>query len=253
MSTEVDNISERLEHFVMAAPATPPASPPERKATSSGARSSAPLNPAKLFDDIGTRYDEAFADRTQQNRSIEWVLDTITPNASVLDVGCGPGSVTSKINNAGHNVLGIDVSSVMVSAAKQKVPGAKFEQVDFRDFYVAGDTYDAIVMQFALIAGVSRSQILEAFSKVHWMLKSGGLFAYASVAVSGDRVKTQFLGRPIVASAFSTEETVQWLKDVGFEIVEKYEDQYQAKHVDGLCAPEDVTPEPHVYICARKK
>lgn len=245
MSKDLTEIAGRLSKVSMSAP-TPP---PEQSSPSPSLKS---LRPAELFDDIGTKYEDAFANRTQQDRAVDWLISCLPRNARVLDVGCGPGRVAARVSKAGHKVLGIDVSEVMVKAAKKRVPDATFERVDYQDFFTPGETYDGIVMQFALIVSISRAQLIEAFSKVFSMLKRGGVFAYASVAVSGESVPTKFLGRPIVASTFTTDETVQWLKNVGFEIVEHYEDRYQPKWVEGLCSADEVTPEPHVYVCAKK-
>jgi len=47
-----------------------------------------------------------------------------------LDVGCGPGLVTSLAAARGFEALGVDPSAAMVEAARSHTPGAYFEHDD---------------------------------------------------------------------------------------------------------------------------
>jgi len=54
------------------------------------------------------------------------------PNASVLDVGCGDGSILPFLKNAGADIssyTGIDLSSQMIRLAKEKYPKSQFLKV----------------------------------------------------------------------------------------------------------------------------
>jgi trans-aconitate methyltransferase len=56
------------------------------------------------------------------------------PGESILDLGCGTGDLTNIIQQRGADVIGIDSSSEMIAAAKQKYPSLIFFQMDARDF-----------------------------------------------------------------------------------------------------------------------
>lgn len=79
--------------------------------------------------------------RTADN-SAAYLLPYLTPGADLLDVGCGPGSLT--IDLAGRiapgRVLGIDVSASVVAEATAAAEAAGGGNVDFRvgDFRSAG-------------------------------------------------------------------------------------------------------------------
>ena len=210
------------------------------------------LTTAELFDDIGERYDDAFEDRTEQMKSLEWMLSNLPPGSKTLDIGCGPGTIVATISERGHDALGIDVSPVMVSAAQKKAPLARFEVADFVSWSAAPGTFDGITMYFALIPNVSQQDIRDAVAKVHTMLKNGGLFVYASVAVSGEKVSTQFLGRPTIGSSFNVEETVDMIRKAGFQVEDSSDFVFQPKWIEGLCRPEEAAAEPHVFVCSRK-
>ena len=54
----------------------------------------------------------------------------------ILDVGCGTGHLTAQIAETGAKVLGIDRSAEMISQAKEKYPGLRFEVMDATEITV---------------------------------------------------------------------------------------------------------------------
>jgi ubiquinone/menaquinone biosynthesis C-methylase UbiE len=86
--------------------------------------------------------------RTVEN-SAAYVADRFVPGAKVLDVGCGPGTITVDVARrvAPGRVLGIDPSSAVVEAARADAGGV--DNVEFRtgDVYaldLADDTFDVV-------------------------------------------------------------------------------------------------------------
>ncbi len=76
--------------------------------------------PEELFDSIGPAYEIAFAGLQPQLDSINWILHQIRDQrpANVLDLGCGTGRpVCSAFADAGQDVLGVDISGIMLSDA----------------------------------------------------------------------------------------------------------------------------------------
>jgi SAM-dependent methyltransferase len=70
-------------------------------------------------------------------RSLWWdVLEPIVPAppALVADLGCGTGSLSVLMAERGHNVIGVDVSPVMLSRAREKAARSGVEVV-----FVVGD------------------------------------------------------------------------------------------------------------------
>ena len=53
------------------------------------------------------------------------------PNATVLDLGFGTGTLTAKLYEHGHPIYGQDFSSKMIDLAARKMPGAYLYQGDF--------------------------------------------------------------------------------------------------------------------------
>ncbi|KAI1608113.1 methyltransferase type 12 [Exophiala viscosa] len=129
--------------------------------------SSQRLDAEALFDSVGQAYESAFADCSAQRASVTWLLERLPPQASVLDIGCGTGRpVCSSMAAAGHIVLGIDVSGVMIAAATRNVPEASFEKIDIKDFEPAngrhGENMDIAWMGRPIVASsLSSEEVLE--------------------------------------------------------------------------------------------
>ncbi|KAK0630437.1 S-adenosyl-L-methionine-dependent methyltransferase [Bombardia bombarda] len=124
-----------------------------------------PLPAEAVYDAIGPAYQDAYAG----------VADKLA--ASILDIGCGTGvPVCRLLADAGHDVLGIDISAAMLAAARERVPhaNAHFEKCDIRDFDRPDGSFDAASAYFSLIMGLSQEEIRGAWRKVFGLLKGAG-------------------------------------------------------------------------------
>lgn len=89
---------------------------------------------AAVFDALGAEYERAFAASAAHRESLERLLADLAPGSRVLDVGSGTGRPTARtLADAGHRVLGVDVSPVMTALAARQVPTAEFRCADARD------------------------------------------------------------------------------------------------------------------------
>jgi ubiquinone/menaquinone biosynthesis C-methylase UbiE len=214
-----------------------------------------------LFDEVSTGYEEAFADCQPIYHAIKWVLSelesaNIKP-AKIVDIGCGTGRpVCSALAEAGHDVLGTDISASMIEEARKRVPlpNAAFQKLDTRDFNPPSESFDAVTLTFSLIAGVSQDDIRQTMGKLYRILKPGGLLVFSTVPVEGNNVDIVWMGRPVTVSSLSPADNLEGLKKVGFEIVKSEETVYKPAKASsiGLCKEEEVWEEPHLWVYARK-
>lgn len=210
---------------------------------------------AETFDSVGPAYEDAFAGHTEQAASIDWLLSTLTTKpARILDIGCGTGRpVCSRLADAGHSVLGIDISGAMLEAARERVPKAEFQQLDYRDFKAEPASFDAITIYFSMIAGVTQDDIKEAFKQVYSWLKPGGLFVFATVAIDANNVEVKWMGRPVTVSSLAPEAAVAAIKDAKFEVVRENVSTFTPKAAEvGICSKDDVWEELHLFVYAKK-
>lgn len=217
-----------------------------------------PLSAEAAFDDIGPAYESAFAGMPLQADSIKWIISQLEQSqikpAKVLDVGCATGRpVCADLAAAGHDVLGIDVSSAMLDAARKNVPSAKFEQIDARDFSAPPATFDAITVYYSLIASITQDEIRQCIQKIYDWLKPGGLFVFMTVPIDANNIEIRWMGRRLTASGLASEDVVDWIRRVGFEVVHDAISKFTPKAVEaGICGPEDVLEEETQIVYAKK-
>ena len=240
-----------------------------------------PRDPQKLWDSIGPAYEDAFAGLTPQLKSLHWILSQLsssphTPDTSAntgtdpkahrakfLDIGCGTGRpVCSTLAAAGHDVLGIDISSEMIGAARERVPEARFEVADLRVWTppgtkgddIGGGGFDVITAYLSLIC-MSRSEIKDTISNIHAWLKPGGFFVFATVPSEANEETITWLGREMVVSGFTVEEIKRLFEDeIGFEVLRFEESKFLPTAVEaGLVEREENNwAEAHLFVYARK-
>ena len=70
--------------------------------------------------------------RTAEN-SCAYLLPHLRPDMAVLDVGCGPGSITADLAGRVASVLGVDSSGEAIAAARADHPGIEFRVADLFD------------------------------------------------------------------------------------------------------------------------
>ena len=128
--------------------------------------------------------NNAFSQRTPEVFSTH-LLPHLKPDFHILDIGCGPGSITIGLANLvprGH-VIGLDVSSMSLKEAREAAESAKLQNIEF----VQGDVYelsaifksrqekfDVIHMHQSLLYFPSPVQRLR---EMRQLLKEGGILA----------------------------------------------------------------------------
>jgi SAM-dependent methyltransferase len=93
------------------------------------------------------------------------------PGETILDVGCGDGTLTQKIREAGASVVGIDNSLSMVAAAKARGIDARI--MDAADLRFS-EAFDAVFSNATLHWVLDKERAARA---IWFALKPGGRFA----------------------------------------------------------------------------
>lgn len=161
---------------------------------------------------------------------------------------------------AGHEVKSIDISPVMVAAARERVPGAVFEEGDARSFEPPGEEkgkLDAVTAFSSFIAGVSHADIINLPKRVHDWVKSGGLFVSGWVIppnLMAEILEHKWIGYDVVVSILPNEELTDVINDAGFDIADAVEAVYKPKATElDICKDGEVWEKPQLFICARRK
>ncbi|GAA3114802.1 class I SAM-dependent methyltransferase [Streptomyces rectiviolaceus] len=206
---------------------------------------------AEAFDAIGQHYDDAFPHKDGQLAAGRRLADALAPGSRVLDLGCGTGLPTARqLADAGHSVLGIDLSSGMLDLARKNVPAqnAEFRQLDVAALRAEGPDgvgqFDGIAAFFALLM-LPRDEIPYALRLLHGLLRPGGLLALSMVEADLDDAGIPFLGHTIRVSGYLRGELRQVVRDAGFDIID--EDTYSYAP-----ASTEVPPEHQLFLHCRR-
>ncbi|MER6321977.1 MULTISPECIES: class I SAM-dependent methyltransferase [Streptomyces] len=200
---------------------------------------------AAAFDALGAEYEKAFAGSRTHRRSLEWLLARLAPGSRVLDVGSGTGRPTAEtLANAGHVVLGIDVSPVMVQLAAQQVPAATFQCADVRDVPLADGSFDAVCVYFSLLQ-LDRREQRDLVRRLARLLRPEGYLVLATVPLDVDGVDATFMGQPVRVTSFPAQDLIDLAEDAGLEVLAQEASMFTPAHPDAR-------PEPHLFLHCRR-
>jgi len=85
---------------------------------------------------------------------------------SLLDAGCGAGSVALAAHRAGAKVFGCDSSDAMVAVAKSKLPEGDFKVADLAALPYPADSFDIVVACDSLLSAARAPQAVRELSRV---------------------------------------------------------------------------------------
>ncbi|MFJ3553889.1 MULTISPECIES: class I SAM-dependent methyltransferase [Streptomyces] len=200
---------------------------------------------AAVFDALGGEYEKAFASSAAHRRSLDRLLGELAPGSSVLDVGSGTGRPTAAVlAGAGHRVLGVDVSPVMVEIASRQVPDAGFRCADVRRMPLEDGSYDAVCVYFALLQ-MTRAQQTELVHRLARALRPGGLLVLATVPLDVEEFDGVFMGQDVRVTSFATEDVVALVRGAGLTVEWQQNVMFTPTHPDAR-------PEPQLFLhCMR--
>lgn len=119
-----------------------------------------------------------WASRTQAviNAQVSFIHQHIPENAAVLDLGCGPGLYTKKLQALGHACTGVDFSPASIAYAKARPEAANIEYAlaDIRK-YLPQKQFDAVLVLFGEINVFPREEALGILKTAAASLRPGGV------------------------------------------------------------------------------
>lgn len=164
------------------------------------ATNTSPWTRPNFWDDIAESYAAKPVERPEAfERKIEITRALMKPGCTVLDIGCGTGSLALRLAPSAAAVHGLDLSPEMVRIARGK---ARAQGVDNVTFHVGA--FDDSFAPFGpeSLDGICAYSLLhlvespaEALSAIHRRLQPGGFFV-SSTACLGNMWMPM---RPIIA------------------------------------------------------
>ena len=145
------------------------------------------------WNNVAQLYEENFMELELYNDTYKRFCDLLSkPNASVLEIGCGPGNITRHILNLNTKlkVLATDISRNMIDLAKKNNPEIEVQVLDCRNLKTINNKFDGIICGFT-IPYLSKLDCLKLISDCSNLLIEEGTL-YISF-VSGDYEKSGFI------------------------------------------------------------
>lgn len=127
---------------------------------------------AELYHESRPRYPEDLVDEAIQKSK----LLHHSPRAKILEIGCGPGTLTVSLAKRRFDVVAIDPGVGMIEKAKQvckEYTNVEFRQESFKEFS-SNEKYDAIVAASSLHWALAEDDKGELVEKMSNLLKDNG-------------------------------------------------------------------------------
>lgn len=144
------------------------------------------------FDRAADFYDQTRSfPEAVATHGIQAILDTAGAGARFLDAGTGTGRVSVPLLKRGADLVGVDLSSRMMSRLKSKFPAARLAQADVSRLPFPGKTFDAVLTCHVMhLVGPWR----EALKEYRRVLRSKGVYINARTEQVGESIHEQVRG-----------------------------------------------------------
>lgn len=183
------------------------------------------------YDKTAKNYADKFIDELSHKHLDRILLKSFASENSdkgqLIDLGCGPGQTTKYLSDCGLNdILGVDISSEMVTVAKNINPQLNFEIADILNLKYP-DRFFGSAIAFYSIVHFDYGQIKIAFKEIKRVLTDNGQFLF-SFHIGDNLVHMDnFLDHQVNIDFyfFQTNKITNLLTEHGFEIIEVIERQ----------------------------
>jgi len=172
---------------------------------------------SKGYDKIAKKY-QANRDLFKNTKELREFASHLSRNAKVLDVGCGAGvPVTKFLIESGFDVTGVDFSESMLKLAEKNVPKAKLIKKDMTQMDFEGKSFDGLAAIYSVFH-VPKEKHFSLFKSFHRILKPRGIML---ICLGPDQWEgtDEYYGVEMFWSHHAPEESLQMIKDAGFQII----------------------------------
>ena len=175
----------------------------------------------RLYSKIADKYTERYFGDLSDAPIIDSLVAQLSPNARVLDVGCGPGHFTAYLRSKGLAAEGIDMSPEMLAHAQKRVPEATFRQMDLRGLRYPDSVFGGVLAAYSLIH-IASLEMKDALDELHRVLSANGLLLVIGQIGESDHIEDDPLapGENVFVNFFSEERLRDYLEVSNFEVVD---------------------------------
>jgi SAM-dependent methyltransferase len=186
----------------------------------------------EAWDKVAKKYNESHY--SNFNPLIEYFCSNLPKNGWILDVGSGTGLPHTKfLVEKGFNVLGIDISSEMVSISRNFVPQATFKVMSMTDIDFH-ERFDGVFANYSMLL-LDLKLFKDVTGRVYRALKKGGVFYLSQNEQKRDNLPTDedcivsIMGEPIYSRGYKECEILDAILPLGMKCLEKH---HQVLHTE---------------------
>jgi SAM-dependent methyltransferase len=149
----------------------------------------------------------------------------VPPHSRILDAGCGPGRTGATLHARGHHVVGVDVDTELIEAAREDHPGPRWIVADLAELDLAAlgepEPFDAAVMAGNVIAYVAPDTETEVLRRIGHHLRPDGVLL---VGFHTERYDLAAFDRHVADAGFALEHRFStwdlrpWRDDADFAV-----------------------------------
>lgn len=129
---------------------------------------------------------DIFMDNVPYDEWTDYVVHLLNKNkikdGLILELGCGTGSMTTRLANRGYDLIGIDASEDMLTIARENSEGRNNKILylcqDMRDFELYGTVAAVISVCDSINYILTEEDLLKVFRLVNNYLDPGGIFLF---------------------------------------------------------------------------
>ncbi|MCI4372539.1 MAG: class I SAM-dependent methyltransferase [Thermoplasmata archaeon] len=150
------------------------------------------------------------------------LIQHLPRNSAVLDLGCGCGVPVARELSQHFQVTGVDISDVQINRARLLVPNARFLPADMTRIQFPSQVFAGITCLYALIH-VPLAEQRSLLGRVFDWLVPGGLVLLTTGETAWTGTEENWLGSgaPMYWSHGDAGSYEQWLREIGFEILDR--------------------------------
>jgi cyclopropane fatty-acyl-phospholipid synthase-like methyltransferase len=163
--------------------------------------------------------------------TFEHLLKHLPQEASLVELGCGPGNVVKYIKSKRQDLhfVGIDLAPEMIKAAQKENPGEEFRVLDIRNAGEIHGRFDAVIAAFC-IPYLSFDDLPDLFSNMRRLTSEKGIIYLSCMEGAEERSgfeKTSFTGQDeLYINYYPRNKIESLMKKYDFEIVKFYTKDY---------------------------
>ena len=141
------------------------------------------------YNKIAKDYTEDHAKDTWDDDFIDFFSNELALGATILDLGCGPGTDTLKLSNKNKKlkIYGLDLSEELLKIASKRLPKAVFSQGDMLDgLPYENEFFDGIFSKASLLH-IPKDKLETVLKEITRILKKNGILHIAIKKGSGEK------------------------------------------------------------------